>query len=85
LLAAEFSNIFHNHTLGRCQIIAFYARTDSELRHASPMQNSDGGQGPPSLLSIRLINRTSWLWFASQGGANREVSLHKDPILKVKG
>jgi hypothetical protein len=37
--------------------------------------------------SIRLTKRvrTSWLWFASQGGANREVSLHKDPILKVKG
>jgi hypothetical protein len=49
------------------------------------MQKSDGGQGPPSLLSIRLINRTNWLWFASQGGADREVSLHKDPILKVKG
>jgi hypothetical protein len=41
--------------------------------------------GPPSLLSIRLINRTSCLWFASQGDVNREVSLHKDPILKVKG
>jgi hypothetical protein len=38
--------------------------------------------------SIRLIKRARnkfGLWFASQVDANCEVSLHKDPILKVKG
>ena len=50
------------------------------------MQKSDGGQGPPfAFVDPADQPDKANLWFASQGDVNREVSLHKDPILKVKG
>jgi hypothetical protein len=51
------------------------------------MHKSDGRQRRPSLLdpADQARPEQAGLWFTSQSDMNREVSLHKDPILKVKG